>query len=101
MGVRYMFKSDFFYSFVAIINLGVVVGEKIMYTTFDGCTLMAPESGTSVDLEAAPGEKRIAVIKNSLDGYSYGYSYTRRVIMDDGGLEEKCIEQGQKAQRGS
>lgn len=97
-----MYKSDFFYSFSAIVNLEAskVVGEKCVFTTFDGCTLMAPEEGNSYNLEVAPGSKRIAVIKNSLDGFSYGYSYNRRVIMDDGSLEDQCIEEGSKNQRG-
>ena len=54
--VRYMFKTDFFYTFSVIVNLSdVIVGERVTFTTFDGCTLMPPDEGCMYDLEAAPG----------------------------------------------
>jgi hypothetical protein len=84
--VRYLFKTDIFYTFAIIVNLeeSKVIGEKCVFDTFDGCTMMAPEEGNSYNLEVPPGCKRIVAIRNSLSGFGYGYSYNRRVIMDDG-----------------
>ena len=61
---------------------------------------MEPESGNGYDVLVAAGETKIILIKQSCRGYGYSMSFSSSVQMGSGALVQKCIDEGEKAERG-
>jgi hypothetical protein len=63
--VKYKHTTDFGYMFIAIKNGAEASGykETVTYPSFEGLTLMEPESGAGYDVLVKAGETKIILLK--------------------------------------
>lgn len=69
------------------------------YPSFEGLTLLAPESGQGYQINVKAGESRIMLIKQECNGFSYSSSFSEQVLMSDESLIEKCLAEGTQNDR--
>ena len=74
-------KCEEGYNFKLVINKEkeAIYKEVVEYPTFKGLQLLPPFAGNSYTLEVGPGEKKFAILKCDIGGYSMSMSYSVQV----------------------
>ena len=100
--VKSTISSEFGYMMIVIKNDAPSSGykETVEFPKFEGLTLMAPESGNGYEVSVPAGETKVVLIKQDCRGYGYSMSFSSSIEMDDSVLIQKCIDEGEKAERG-
>lgn len=99
--VKHTVDLDFGYEIICIKNgaESSAYKETVTFNSFEGLTLMEPESGMQYDVLVKAGITKIILIKQSCRGYSKSYSYSSSVQMGDDALIGKCLAEGEKTER--
>jgi hypothetical protein len=105
--VRYQCgKAPEGYNFVIIHNNEeeATYKENIEYTTFDGLQMVHPDipdpnitiGGTTYEIVVPPGQKKMVLIKASVEGFSSAARMSTSVFHGDRKLREMCLEAGER-----
>ena len=100
--VKSTVSSEFGYMMIVIKNDAASSGykETVEFPKFEGLTLLEPESGNGYEVKVPAGETKVILIKQECRGYGYSMSFSSSIEMDDSVLIQKCIDEGEKAERG-
>ena len=96
------YKTPFGYLIYRVQNNdeGQAYEERATFDAFTNVQLLAPHQGNTFTLLAEPQQTAVVLMKLGCNGYNLSKSFCQKLIKNDDGLIDECIDEGEQEERG-